>query len=147
LRASVAVVGSVAGPTILAWAMLALLGALRHGMFWRAHPVWTTLAVYATTIFVAAVLLAAFRGSLDRTKLRPAFWFFFLIVGGVIGLIAPGGIIFFIFPPLLALIGMLASRRWKQAELAGSILAIVFLCLTWGAMLGLLEDLLNSGPM
>ena len=147
LRASVTVVGSVAGSTIVAWVMLALLGALRHGMFWRAHPVWTTLAVYATTIFVTVALLGAVGRSLDRTKLRAAFWFLFLIVGGVIGLIAPGGIIFFIFPPLLALIGMLASRRWKQAELAGSILATVFLCLTWGAMLGLLEDLLNSGPM
>jgi hypothetical protein len=147
LRGSVAVVGTVAGSTLLAWAMLALLGAVRHGMFWRAHPIWTTLAVYATTIFIAAVLLAAFGGSLDRTKLRPAFWFFFLIVGGVIGLIAPGGIVFFIFPPLLALVGMLLSPRWKAAEIMGSALAILFLYLTWGAMLGLLEDLLNSGPM
>jgi hypothetical protein len=147
LRGSVAVIGTVAGSTILAWVMLALVGVVRHGMFWRAHPIWTNLAVYATTIFVAAVMLTAIGGSLDRTKLRPAFWFILVLVGGAIGLIAPGGIIFFIFPPLLAIVGALLSRRWRHAEIVGSALAIAFLYLTWGAMLGLLEDLLNSGPM
>jgi len=147
LRAAVATIATAISATVLSWLILAIIGAVRHGMFWRAHPIWTHLAVYAATIFAAAVLLALIGGALDRTKLRPGYWFVFLIVGGAIGLIAPGGIIFFIFPPLIALIGIMAARWWKPAELVGSVAAILFLYLTWGAMLGLLEELLNGGPM
>jgi hypothetical protein len=147
LRGAVTIVGAIAGSTILAWLLLALIGAVRHGMFWRAHPIWTHLTVYAATILVGVALLAAIGGSLERKKLRPVFWLIFLIVGGAIGLIAPGGITFFIFPPLLALIGMLAARGWQPAERLGSYAAILLLYLTWGAMLGLLEELLNGGPM
>jgi len=131
----------------VSWLMLALIGAARHGMFWRAHPMWTHLAIYATTILVAVVVLTAIAGNLDRTRQRAAFWAIFLTLGGAIALIAPGGIIFFLFPPLVALAGMLASRRSERAEQAGSFAAILVLCLTWGAMLGLLEELLNGGPM
>ena len=147
LRGSAVVLGTVAVSTILAYVMLALVEVLHHQIFWRAHPIWSHLAIYATTAFAAVVSLTAIGGSLDRTKLRSAFWSFFLFVGGIIGLIAPGGIIFFIFPPLMVLVGMLVSRRWKVAEAAASALAIAFLYLTWGAMLGLLEELLNNGPL
>jgi hypothetical protein len=116
-------------------------------MFWRAHPIWTHLTVYAGTILAAAVCLIAIGGTLDRTRLRPAFWFIFLFVGGVIGLIAPGGIIFFIFPPLIAVAGMVLGRWWLPAERMGSYAAILFLYISWGAMLGLLQELLNGGPM
>jgi hypothetical protein len=146
-RSAVTIVGAIAGSTILAWLLLALIGAVRHGMFWRAHPIWTHLVVNGATILAGITLLATIGSSLDRTKLRPAFWFIFLIVGSAIGLIAPGGIIFFIFPSLLAFMGMLAVRWWQPAGRVGSYAAILFLYLTWGAMLGLLEELLNGGPM
>ena len=146
-RGTVTIVGSVVVATILSWLILAVVGAVRHGMFWRAHPVWTHLAVYAATIFATTVLLAAIGAGLDRTRLRPAFWLIFLIIGGAIGLIAPGGIIFFLFPPLIVVVGMIAARWWKRAEQVGSLAAILFLYLTWGAMLGLLEELLSGGPM
>jgi hypothetical protein len=147
LRGSVAIVGSVVAATVLSWLMLAVIGAGRHGMFWRAHPIWTHLAVYAATIFAATMMLSAIGGAVDRTRLRPAFWFIFVVVGGMIGLVAPGGIIFFIFPPLIAVVGMLLARRWQPAERIGSAAAILFLYLSWGAMLGLLQELLNGGPM
>lgn len=147
LRGAAAVAGTVVAATALSWIILALLGAARHGMFWRAHPIWTHLTVYAATIFAAVVLFTAIGGTLDRTRLRPAFWFIFLVLGGAIGLIAPGGIIFFLFPPLLILIGTIAARWWQPAERLASFLAIAILYLTWGAMLGLLEELLNGGPM
>ena len=146
LRGAATVLGSIVGATILAWLLMALIGALRAGMFWRAQPIWTHLTVYAATVFAAVALLAV-GGTLDRTRLRPAFWLAFLLVGGAIGLAAPGGIMFFLFPPLLAFLGMVASPRWKHAEQAASIAAILLLYLTWGAMLGLLEELLNGGPM
>ncbi len=147
LRGAVAIVGSATVATILSWLILAAIGAVRHGMFWRAHPVWTHLAVDAATIFAATAVLIAVGGTLDRTKLRPAFWFIFLVVGGAIGLIAPGGIIFFIFPPLIFVVGVIASRWWKWAEQAASLAAVLFLYVTWGALLGLLEELLNGGPL
>ena len=146
-RASIAIAGVPVIASIVSWLMLELIGAARHGMYWRAHPIWTHLAIYATTILVALVVLTLIAGNLDRTRQRAAFWFIFLVVGGAIALIAPGGIIFFLFPPLVALLGMVASERSKRAEQACSFAAILVLYLSWGAMLGLLEELLNGGPM
>jgi hypothetical protein len=146
-RNAVAIIGSVVGATLLSWLILAMIGAVRQGMFWRAHPIWTHLTVYAATMFVAVSLMATVGASLDRTRLRSAFWLFFLAIGGAIGLIAPGGIIFFLFPPLLVLAGILGARWWQPAERIASCAAILFLYLTWGSMLGLLEELLNGGPM
>jgi len=147
LRASAAILSAVMISTILCWLMLTLIGAERHGMFWRAHPVCTHLATYSSTILVAVIVMRAIAGNLDETRQRAAFWFIFLVVGGAVALIAPGAIIFFLFPPLVALIGMIASQRSRRAEQIGSFGAILVLYLTWGAMLGLLEELLDGGPM
>jgi hypothetical protein len=116
-------------------------------MFWRAEPIWTHLAAYASTMFLTVLLLATVGRSADVRELRSSFWLMFLVIGGMIGLFAPGGIIFFIFPPLFALAGILLGRRWKPAEAIGSALAIITLYLTWGGMLGLLGELLDNGPM
>src|SRR5207248_6287590 len=102
---------------------------------------------YASVILVAVALLATLGRRTDIRQLRAVFWLVYLLIGAIIGLVAPGGIIFFLFPPLLQLVGMLAARRWPLAERIGAIAAIVLLYLTWGAMLGLLEELLNGGPM
>jgi hypothetical protein len=147
LRAAVTVLGALILSTMLSWLILAIIGAARQGMFWRAHPIWTHLAVYAATIFAATVLLVTIGAAVDRTRLRPAFWLIFLGIGCAIGLVAPGGIVFFLFPPLLVLIGTIATRWWMHAEQAASLAAISLLYLTWGAMLGLLEELLNGGPI
>jgi hypothetical protein len=147
MRGAIIVLGTMAGSTILSWLMLELVGAARHGMFWRAEPIWTHLTIFAATIFAGATLLAAIGGTLDRTRLRPAFWLIFLAIGSAIGLVAPGGIIFFIFPPLIAMAGMIASRWRRQCEQIGTIAGILLLYVTWGAMIGLLEELLNGGPM
>jgi len=147
LVGAVTVLGSVVLATALSWLLLALVGALRDGMFWRAEPIWTHLTVAAATMLATVAIIGAVGSRLDRTQLRPAFWFVFLAVGAGIGLVAPGGIVFFIFPPLLVLAGVMASHWWQPAERLGSAAAIVFLYFTWGAMLGLLEELLNGGPI
>jgi len=139
--------GTMIGSAALSWIALAIIGAVRHGIFWRAEPLWTHLAVYASVILAAVVLLATIGRRKDRAQLFAAFWLVYVLLGGAIGLIAPGGIIFFIFPPLLALIGIVASRWWKPAELIGTVAALAVLYLTWGEMLALLEELLNQGPM
>lgn len=147
LRGTATMVGMLASATALSWLILALIAVLRPGMFWRAEPLWTHLTVYAATILASTMMLSVVGRTLDRTRLRAAFWFVFLILGGAIGLIAPGGIVLFLFPPLLALAGMFGARWWQPAERAAAYLAILILYLTWGAILGLLEELLNGGPM
>ncbi|HEX8841053.1 MAG TPA: M28 family peptidase [Sphingomicrobium sp.] len=146
-RGAAVTAGTILGSAALSWLALALIGAARSGMFWRAHAIWTHLATYASVMLVTCLLLVTVGRGLDVRQLRPPFWFVYLVIGGIIGLIAPGGIIFFLFPPLLALIGVLIARACKPAEAFGSAAALLFLYLTWGAMLGLLEELLNSGPM
>jgi hypothetical protein len=147
VRAAGVVLGTLLGSAAFSWLALALIGAARGGMFWRAHPVWTHLATYASVMLVAIILLATLGRRLEVRQLRATFWLVYLVIGGLIGLFAPGGIIFFLFPPLLALAGAAGSRWWKPAELVGSAVAILFLYLTWGVMLGALEELLNGGPM
>jgi hypothetical protein len=147
VRGSALFLGTLAGSTAGSWLALAIIGAARNGMFWRAHPLWTNLASYASAMLVAVLLLATVGRRARVGQLRPVFWLFVLIVGALIGLVAPGGIIFFLFPPLIATLGMLASRWWKPASEVGAALAIPFFFLTWGAMLALLEELLNGGPM
>ena len=69
-------------------------------------------------------------------------------IGAIIGLVAPGGIIFFLFPPLLA-----SDRDGRRALVAPRPSASARLpqssCfyLTWGAYAGAAQELLNGGPM
>jgi hypothetical protein len=147
VRGASAVIGTLVLSAALSWLALALIGAARHGMFWRAHVIWTHLADYASVMLVAVALIATIGSRLDRTQLRAAFWLIFLSIGTAIGLAAPGGIVFFLFPPLLALIGVGLRRYRPEAERIGAWAAILLLFLTWGAMLALLEELLNQGPM
>jgi hypothetical protein len=141
------VLGTMIGSGALAWIALALVGAVRHGMFWRAFPMWTHLATYALVILGGSALLATLGRRTSAGQIRASFWLLFLTLGAILGLFAPGGIVFFLFPPLLALTGMVAARWWKPAEVLASAAAILFLYLTWGAMLALLQELLNGGPM
>ena len=146
-RGAAVVLGTLLASTALSWVTLFLIGAVRQGMFWRAFPMWTTLAVYASVILAAVLLIALTSKRADVRQLRPVFWLLFLVAGAGIGAIAPGGIVYFLFPPLIVLLGAIATRWWAPAERAAAIAAILFLYLTWGEMLGLLEELLNTGPM
>ncbi len=139
--------GTMIGSSALAWAAMALIGLFRQGMFWRASPEWTLLAAYAGAMLVGSVLLATLGRRADRSQLRASFWAAVAMLGALIGFAAPGGIVFFIVPPLLVLAGMVAARWWKPAETVAALLAILFLYLSWGGMLGLLQELLNNGPM
>ena len=146
-RSAAVVVGTMLGSGALAWLAAALIGAVRHGMYWRAHPEWTFLATYAGVLLAGIVLLGSIGRPVTMRQLRSTFWLLFLGIGAIIGLYAPGGIIFFIFPPLLALAGMVGCEMGLPTERIGSILALVLVYFTWAAMLGLLQELMNGGPM
>ena len=132
--------------TASAWAGLTAVGGVRPGHFWRAFPQWTEGAIYAGVIAAALLVLAMVR-QLQVPQLRIAYWLLFLAVGCGAAFVAPGGIVYFLVPPLIVACGMLVARWWRPAETAAALLAALLLFVTVGGLLGLLEELLNSGPL
>jgi len=140
---AVALIGSAA----LAFAGHFLVQLMRPGDFWRAYPLATINAVYAAAILACLIGLLFVAGTEERTRLRPAFWLLFLLVGAGICVVAPGAAIYFLLPPLVGALGMAARRWFGWAERAGAIAGAILLFLTFGPALGLFEDLLNGGPL
>ncbi len=130
----------------IAFAALYLMGLLRPDSFWRAFPVWTHTGVYACGLLAAVAALAVIARRLTVEQLRASYWLGFLLLGVAMLVIAPGGVIYFLFPPLLALSGILLSRWLAFAERAGAVAAALFLWLTLGEVVALLGELLNNGP-
>ncbi len=122
------------------------MGIARPGSFWRAYPVWTHLAVYACGLLAAVAALAAIGRRLAVEQLRAAFWLAFLLLGAAVFFIAPGGVIYFLLPPLVALVGILLRRWLPLAERVGAIAAAILLWLTFGEVLALLGQLMVNGP-
>jgi hypothetical protein len=137
---AIVVTGIVIGAA-LAWAGTFLMGVARPGSFWRAYPLWVHLAVYACGLLGAVAALALIGRRLTVQQLRSSFWLAVLLFGVAIFFIAPGGVIYFLLPPLVALIGILVKQ-----ERIGAIVAAVLLWLTLGEILALLGDLMNNGP-
>jgi hypothetical protein len=71
----------------------------------------------------------------------------FLLLGAALALIAPGGIIYFLIPPSIALFGILISRWHVPAARIGGIMAVVLLFVTWGELLASLEQIFSPGPL
>jgi hypothetical protein len=131
----------------LSWLSLTLMGTLRSGIYWHAHPEVTFVAIYATVLFAAATVLGTLGARFPAEKLRAGFWLLFLLFGGALALAAPGAIIYFLFPPAIVLAGMAAARWYRPAETIGAIAALVVLYVTWGEMLALLEQIFSPGPL
>lgn len=129
-----------------AYAGLTLLGLLREGQFWRAYPKLSELAVYAGGI-AAGLVITGLARRLAVSDLRRAWWLFFVLAGLAFTAFAPGALIYFIFPPLIFAVGAQFQSRWRHAEAVASILAAVAVFVTLGAMLGLLQELVNGGPL
>lgn len=144
--AALLLAGALLLPVALAWAGLSVLGELRGGQFWRAYPKVAELAVYAGVIAGGLLLLGLGR-RLPQGELRAAWWGLFLILGLGFSLAAPGALVYFILPPLAYLLVRLLGRRWRHHGAAGSLLAALITFVTLGAMLGLLQDLVNNGPL
>ncbi len=124
----------------------ALLGLLRGGDYWRAHPAVTEIAVYASAMAACLLVLIFVARDAERTRMRAAFWLLFLLGGAAISVIAPGAAIYFLLPPLVAAAGLIASRRWPRAGQSGAIAAAALLYLTFGPALAMFEELMSNGP-
>jgi hypothetical protein len=140
-------VAAMIASTVLAWLMISVIGVIRPGMFWRAHPIWTHVATYASAILVALIALRLLARRLTVGQLRAAYWLFYLIIGALVAIVAPGGIIYFLFPPLVMLAGVGIQRFSPAAERTAAMLALLVLYFTLGTMLVQLQALLNGGPM
>jgi hypothetical protein len=120
---------------ILQW----LVGVVRGGEWWRAHPEAISLAVDVTALASAAVALLWLARPIPRERLRVAYWLLFLILGAALSAIAPGAAIFFLLPPAVALAGIASGR----AERAAALVAWALLFLTWAPLLHLSQTLLD----
>jgi hypothetical protein len=145
-RPLLAVVTSLAGAIVLANVGQLVLGLLRAGDYWRGWPVVTLLAVYASCIAAALIALRRLARDGDVRRLRAAYWLVFMLVGAAISIVAPGGAIFFLAPPLIAALGIVGTRWGLASERIGTWLAILCLYLTFGPALALFEELMKDGP-
>jgi len=130
----------------LVWIAVALVGLARDGSFWRGYPLVTHLAVYSTSLLSAVAALSLLGRRLETRQLRAAFWLGFLLLGAAVAFLAPGGIIYFLFPPLAAVAGMIGARWAPSTERTAAVAAAILLWLTMGEMLALLGELMNNGP-
>jgi len=146
-RPLLAMAAALAGSGALAFAGHWLVQLLRPGDYWRAWPLVTTSAVYASALLACTLAFLFVAGTGERTRLRAGFWLAFTALGAALCLVAPGAAIYFLLPPLAAGLGMAGRRWWAWSERAGAILAALLLYLTFGPALGLFEELMNGGPL
>lgn len=142
-RAVGAILVGIAGSAILAFVGHAVVGAIRSGAFWRAYPGVTGMAVYASAIAASLLALLWLARGVSRATQRAGYWLVFLVLGGAICLAAPGAMIFFLVPPLVAGLGMVAGRWLPVAEWGAALLAAALLFLSWAPLLDLTETLLD----
>lgn len=116
-----------------------LIGLIRPGEYWRAHPEWISLAIDATALASAAVAMLWLTRGIARERLRIGFWLAFLILGAVLCLAAPGAAFYFLLPPLLAGLGLL----WPRIERIATGLALLALAVHWIPLLHLSQVLLD----
>ena len=128
-------------------ALVALIGLIQPGDYWRAYPVVAYLAVYATLLTIEAALLARLAGTIDRPRLRIACWLVIVLFGAVASLALPGASIYFLAPPLVALAAMLVERRSAAVATALFWIAALIQLLLFAELLALIEMLLVDGPI
>ncbi|HEX8307806.1 MAG TPA: M20/M25/M40 family metallo-hydrolase [Allosphingosinicella sp.] len=138
-RGSAALALAMADAALTAFLLHWLIGWLRPGEYWRAHPEWISLAIDATAMASAAVTLLWIARPVARDRLRLAFWLVFLILGAAVCLVAPGAAIYFLLPPLLAGVGLL----WPRVERIATGLALFALAVHWLPLLHLSQVLLD----
>ena len=147
VRGAAVALGALVAGGALAWVAVTIMGTVRAGIYWRAHPEISFMAIYATTLLGALVILRTAGARLETPQLRTAFWFVFLLLGGALAIVAPGGIIYFLIPPAVLLIGIVAARWYAPAQTIGAIAAVLMLYFTWSELLAELEELFSPGPL
>lgn len=142
-RATGAIGAALAGSAVAAFLLQWLIGQIRPGLYWRAHPEILAFALDLLALAVSAAALARIGRGLARDRLRAAFWLIFLLIASAIAVAAPGSVIFALLPPLPLLLGTALDRRLSGAETIGAILSWASLFLLWAPLLHTSEVLLD----
>lgn len=122
-------------------------GFLRAGDFWRAYPLVTYLAVYATLLWAMLWVWRRFGRPADRWRIRTAAWMLILLLGGLAGALLPGALIFFLVAPAIALAGIVLAGRALRLANGLMIAAALVQLLMFAQLLALIELLLIDGPV
>ena len=120
---------------------------LRAGDFWRAYPLVSYLGVYGVLIAAMIATGARWNGRFERSTMRAAAWLLILLIGAAISLFMPGGIIFFLFAPAIALAGVVVGRSNPPAGTALGVVASLVQFLMFAELLAGIETLLIDGPL
>jgi hypothetical protein len=142
-RSIAAMLAALAGSGALAFVAQTLIGWVRGGEFARAHPEVSGLAIDVVALAVSSAMLLWLARPLARDRLRTGYWILFLLLGCLLAAIAPGVLIFFLAPPLVALAGIALERVRPGAERILALLAWALLFLTWAPLLYLGQVLLG----
>jgi hypothetical protein len=146
-RAPAIALGAIVLGVVAASLAVTVMGLLVAGTYWRAHPLFAFTATYATIILGALAVLLPLGAKLGAARLRVGFWFLFLLIGAGLAFVAPGAMIYFLLPPALVLLGILAARRSSSLETAGALSGLAALYVIWGELLIGLESIFSPGPL
>jgi hypothetical protein len=100
----------------------------------------------AASALLAIVLALTLARRASRDQLRVAGWFLFSLAGAGICFVAPGAAIYFLFAPLLALLGILLERWRPGVERIAALIAAAVQLLTLLPIIALMELLLSTSP-
>jgi hypothetical protein len=139
LRSTATLLLAMADAALTVFILQWLVGFIRGGEWWRAHPEALALAVDVTALASAAAALLWLARPIPLERLRVAWWLLFLVLGCALSAIAPGAAIFFLLPPAVALAGIASGKGERVAALG----AWALLFLTWAPLLHLSQMLLD----
>ena len=124
-----------------------LAGYLRTGDFWRAYPLVTYLAVYASMLLAMASAWIRWGEAAGGWRMRTAAWLLILLVGAGCSLLLPGAIIFFLIAPAVAIVGIVLGNHAPRFARSLMIIAAIVQLLMFAQLLALIEMLLVDGPI
>ena len=139
--------GMVIGGSLAAGVVSIVAGLVRAGDFWRAYPLVSYLAVYATLLAAMAAIWWRWGRGIDRRRMRAAAWLLIMIIGAALSLALPGATIFFLIAPAVALAGIALDARFPTAATMLGVSATIIQFLMFAQLLALIEILLIDGPL
>ena len=142
LAAGMAVGGSLAAGLVSFVATL-----LRAGDFWRAYPLVTYVALYATLLAAMAAVWARWGRAADRRRARAAAWLLVMIFGALISFVLPGATIFFLIAPAVALVAIALPGRAATTATLLAVIATIIQFVMFAELLAAVEMLLIDGPL
>ena len=142
LAAGMAVGGSLAAGLVSFVATL-----LRAGDFWRAYPLVTYVALYATLLAAMAAVWGRWGRAADRRRARAAAWLLVLIFGALISFVLPGATIFLLIAPAVALVAIALPGRAATTATLLAVIATIIQFVMFAELLAAVEMLLIDGPL